>query len=121
MQIYYICIFIRQKASETHLISGYSRTVSLWNIVKKLTGKYGAQALQGQRQIHRYCFSQKKERKGTQMIMTNDFAEYSNISWKDYDVSVGHQHSSSPAVQQDNVQPSTQLQSLLRFLKKKVS
>lgn len=54
--------------------------------------------------------------------MTDAFSEPSNVSEKDYDVVLGHHHISSPVTNGKHaVQPTTQLQAILRFLKKKVS
>lgn len=54
--------------------------------------------------------------------MTDAFSESSNISEKDYDVILGHHHISSPVVNgKHTVQPTIQLQTILRFLTKVVS
>lgn len=54
--------------------------------------------------------------------MTDAFSEASNIAETDYDVTWGHHHRPSPVVKgKHTVQPTTQLQATLRFLKKKAS
>lgn len=51
--------------------------------------------------------------------MTDAFSESSNISEKDYDVVLGHHHIFSPVVNgKHTIQATTQLQTILRFLKK---
>lgn len=50
------------------------------------------------------------------------FENLATYQEKDYDVILGHRHVSSPVVNgKHTVQPTIQLQAILRFLKKKVS